>query len=77
MNEMIGYIFGSLDKSEKAIGVIAKALKKQSTHNKWVTAFAILVAAESYITTKLLKQHQEQIEALSRELEELKNEKGE
>lgn len=77
MNEMIGYIFGSLDKTERAIGVLAKAMKKQASHNKWVAAFAILVAADSYITTKMLKQHQEQIEALSKELEELKNEKGE
>lgn len=77
MDEMFKHIFGSLYSSEKAISNIEKSLKRQRNFNKNVVGFAAVVVTY-VIATELYKKIQDrEIEALKKEIEELKAEKGE
>lgn len=70
MNEMIGYIFGSLRNSEAAIKQINKTLRCQTQFNSKVSIFAMC-------TTACLVMQYRKIETLRKEIEELKSVKGE
>ena len=72
MNEMIGYIFGSLHNSEDAIKHINKALKSQAKLNKYFAIMAIMSTGYMYICDYERKKQNRKIEALSKEIEELK-----
>ena len=77
MNEMIGHIFGSLDIHERAISNIYGAIKAQKKLNKR-TAFTLLFT--TLTVTKLISKVEKQnkkIESITKELEELKQTKGE
>lgn len=76
MNEMIGYIFGSLRTSETSIKNIRRILREQARTNRMVTVFALSVTAYVFAAgIQNMKQYKE-IKKLSRELEELKRMKG-
>lgn len=77
MNETVGYIFTCLHNSEKAIQKIANVINAQNKFNKSVARFALVSAA--CVTVQLIRTNQleRKIEALNKELEELKKEKGE
>lgn len=77
MDKMIGYIFGSLSKSEASIVNIKKALKAQRGVNFRLMAGVAVATASIAIVNQHVKMLNEKIEALKTEVEELKNEKGE
>lgn len=77
MNEMIGYVFGNLHIHEKAIADIYGSIQAQKKLNKR-TAVAMLFTTLtiSKLVVRVAKQN-EKIESLTKELEELKETKGE
>lgn len=77
MNEIFGYIFNNLGKSEKAIELICEILNKQNKINKHFTTFMMLTAVYMCVDIYGYKKQEEKIEALSKEIEELKSMKGE
>jgi hypothetical protein len=77
MNEMIGYIFGTLRETERSLKVINKTLKHQTFCNNVV---AISVTALATVVAVIYQEQNEQkakIDALAAEIEELKQAKGE
>lgn len=77
MNEMIGHIFGSLHNSEKAINKIVKVLNAQYKYNKSVSTFAVLSTICLTLQCARTNQLERKIDALNKELKDLKSEKGE
>lgn len=77
MNNMIGYIFGSLHSSEKAISGIIKCLKSQSRVNKAFVLCSVIGAVNIVVLVDKCEQQQKAIEKLAKEIEELKEAKGE
>ena len=77
MNEMVGYIFGSLYNSEEAIKQINKALKKQAKLNRHLVTIALVTSMYMYLNEYRYKNQNNKIKALSKEIEELKSMEGE
>ena len=77
MDKTIGYIFGRLEIDEIAIGNIVSKLKKQMSFNKSVTFFAMACTAYMIVADVMRKEDLKKIEALTKEVEELKETKGE
>ena len=77
MDEMIGYIFGSLRNSEDAIKLINKALKGQAKLNRQLIGVAVCTTLYMYFNEHESRKSNRKIEALSKEIEELKKMKGE
>lgn len=77
MDEMIGYIFGSLKSSEDAVKRINKTLCHQAKINQTRTLFTFAVTV--YIVAAELHNYErnKKIEELSNEIKELKRMKGE
>jgi hypothetical protein len=75
MDEMIGYIFGSLRSSDNAVKGIGKTLKKQEIINR-KTTFSILILA-AYTTVVAMHYHEqnEKIKSLKKEINDLKEPK--
>lgn len=76
MDEIIRYIFGSLRYSETALRVMSKTLKKQRSFNRSVAWFAIIVTAENIVREMQIRNMYSKIEALQKEIKELKNTEG-
>lgn len=77
MNEMVGYVFGSLDTHGRAITELIKVQRAQIKYNKSTTFYALVT---TIAVTDLLcrcKKQEAKIKALSKEIEELKEMKGE
>lgn len=70
MEKMVSYIFGNIETHDRAIVAIAKTLKNQARLNKTVALFAVATGACLYLIDK-------RIEKLTKEIEELKEAKGE
>ena len=77
MEKMISYVFGSLERNERAIGNITNELKKQHRFNKTTTLFAIACTACLIMSDMRHKEDLEKLKALANEVEELKEMKGE
>ena len=77
MNEMIGHIFGSLSNHEKNINDIFKAMRAQLKFNKSVTNYAIITTITVTGITWRMRKQEEKIKSLVKEIEELKEMKGE
>ena len=77
MEKMISYVFGSLERNERAIGNITNELKKQNRFNKTTTLFAVACAACLIVSDMRHKEDLEKLKALANEVEELKETKGE
>ena len=77
MDKTIGYIFGRLEIDEIAIGNIVSKLKKQMSFNKSVTFFAMACKVYMIVADAMRKEDLKKIEALTKEVEELKETKGE
>ena len=77
MDKTIGYIFGRLEIDEIAIGNIVSKLKKQMSFNKSVTFFAMACTAYMIVADAMRKEDLKKIDALTKEVEELKETKGE
>lgn len=77
MAEIMGYICGNLQITEKRLNAVAKALRSQNKINKSVTLFMI-VSTINMITAAMEQQAQaERIRKLEKEIEELKRPEGE
>lgn len=77
MNEMIGYIFGSLDIHDRAISSICNAFKAQKRLNRTTAINMVLISLTvSKLVVKVHEQNKK-IDSLTKELEELKETKGE
>lgn len=76
MDEMIRYIFGSMQSQERSTKNIKKALRMQAKTNTWIALFTI-VSTACMVTAevKRLKMITE-IKALKDEIEELKHAEG-
>ena len=77
MEKMISYVFGSLERNERAIGNITNELKKQRRFNKTTTLFAVVCTACLIVSDMRHKEDLEKLKALANEVEELKEMKGE
>lgn len=75
MEKMIGYIFGSLHNSEKAINDLNKNLKAQKRFNSVVLISILTLTVYESVCEKIIKKQEEKIEALAKEIDELKEEK--
>lgn len=77
MNDMVKYIFGSLQNSEMAISKINHALIKQAKINRRMSmALGITVGYMIALDISITNQNK-QIEKLNKEIEELKHMKEE
>lgn len=72
MNEMIGYVFGGLHNSERAINAILRNQRAQSKFNKSVVTFAFVTVFALHAQQVRIDMQNKKIEALSKELEDLK-----
>lgn len=77
MNETMNYIFGNLHAMEGVIGHIGKALKNQNKINKRVCTAVVVLTAYAVVTDICIKEQNKKIEELSKQIEELKESKGE
>lgn len=77
MNEMIGYIFGSLDTHERTITKLIKTHRAQIKFNKSTAFYAFVTTIAVTDLVYRCKKQEEKIKALSKEIEELKEMKGE
>lgn len=77
MEKMISYIFGNIELHDKAIGSIAKTLRAQANFNKSVKTLTVVSTAWMVLAAVRIKDQQQKIEELTKEVEELKATKGE
>lgn len=75
MNEMLIYIFGNLNASERAMKRINKTLQSQNSINARTTLCLFISMACILAMSAQIKEQREEIEKLSDEVKELK--KGE
>lgn len=75
MNEMLNYIFGSMNASERAIKRINKTLQSQNSINARTTLLFISMACSILAMSAQIKEQREEIKKLSDEVKELR--KGE
>ena len=75
--ETLNYIFSSLHETEDAIGRVVKCLKRQNRINKNFAVFTLVVAANAVVTGLYIQEQDKKIAKLSKEIEELKESKGE
>ena len=77
MEEVFKYVFGNLDRNDRAIHEIKKKLHTQGRFNKNVIiTYAILTAAIGFLKMES-RQRDAEIERLNEEIEELKHKEGE
>lgn len=77
MNEMVGYIFGSLDTHGRAITELIKTHRAQIKFNKSTTFFALVTTITVTDLLRRCKKQEEKLNSLAKEIEELKEMKGE
>lgn len=77
MDKTLGYIFGSLQVSEAAIGGIIKELKTQNRINKLMGLALLLNAIVVWGAAEHCLENKKKIEALTKEIKEMKKLKGE
>lgn len=76
MNEMIGYIFGSLRTSEIEIKNVKKILRSQAKINNRFALYVLLTSICMTVVEIHIQDQNKKIEELSEEIKELKNVKG-
>lgn len=76
MNEMIRYIFGSMQSQERSMKNFKKILKMQTKMNACLTLFTV-VSTACMITAEIKRlEMMTEIKALKDEIEELKHAEG-
>ena len=75
--ETLNYIFGNLCSTEKAIRHIGKCLVHQNKINKQFATFALVAATHAVLVNIYICEQDKKIKKLSKEIEELKETKGE
>jgi hypothetical protein len=77
MNDIIGYIFGSLKSCEDSMEAIKQSLRNQIRINQRVSLFTA-IAAVSIVALEIREiERDKKIRQLKKEVEELKQTKGE
>ena len=81
MENMIGYIFGSLKNTDEAIKDINKHLRRQNGLNKSIVFCSLATVGYLYLVDKRLvgekNELEERLDKMEAEIKELKIEKGE
>lgn len=76
MNEMIRYIFGSMQSQERSMKNVKKTLRMQAKTNTWLTLFTV-VSTACMVTAEVKRlEMMAEIKALKDEIEELKHAEG-
>lgn len=76
MNDLVSYIFRNMDATDKNLVRIYKALVHQNKFNKAVTLFSIVTSLNLFAMRADSKKMQQEITALRKEIDELKESKG-
>lgn len=76
MADMIRYIFRSLNDTETTLRVISKSLKKQASFNRSVTFFGATMALHLIVQEMEIRSINRDLEALQKEIKELKKTEG-
>lgn len=76
MEQMVNYIFSSLSRNERAIKNVHKVINKQKRLNKTVSNLAFIMTIYIIIDGWYEKTQDHRIDALEKEIMELKRVKG-
>lgn len=76
MDDMLSYVFGSLQTSEKTIRSIKYVLRNQAKLNRTLTAFALILTAHTIIMEIHSREQSKKVKKLSKEIKELQSTKG-
>lgn len=77
MDEMMNYIFKSLQNTEKALDKVCRVMRNQTKFNKNMTFFAVAVTTNLIIGEIEKREQAARIRKLESEIEELKRSEGE
>ena len=76
MNDLISYIFRNMDATDKKLVQIYKVLMRQNKFNKAMTLFGVVTALNLFVMRSDSKKMQQEIAALRKEIDELKESEG-
>lgn len=76
MADMIRYIFSSLNDTETTLRVISKLLRKQASFNRSVAFFGVTMALHLIVQEMEIRSINRDLEALQKEVKELKKTEG-
>lgn len=76
MADMIRYIFSSLNDTETTLRVISKSLRKQASFNRSVTFLGMTMALHLIVQEMEIRSINRNLEALQKEIKELKKTEG-
>lgn len=76
MNDFVSYIFRNMDATDKYLVRIYKALVHQNKFNKAVTLFSVVTTLNLFAMRTDSKKMQQEIAALRKEIDELKESEG-
>lgn len=76
MSDMIRYIFSSLNDTETTLRVISKSLRKQASFNRSVTFLGMTMALHLIVQEMEIRSINKDLEALQKEIKELKKTEG-
>lgn len=76
MNDLVSYIFRNMDATDKQLVRIYKALVHQNKFNKAVTLFSIVTTLNLLAMRADSKKMQQEITALRKEIDGLKESEG-
>ena len=76
MNDLVSYIFRHMDATDKRFVCIYKAFVGQNKFNKAVTLFSVVTALNLFVMRADSKKMQQEIAALRKEIDELKESEG-
>lgn len=76
MPDMIRYIFSSLNDTETTLRVISKSLRKQASFNRSVTFLGMTMALHLIVQEIEIRSINRDLEALQKEIKELKKTEG-
>ena len=77
MNELVEHIFGSLNNSERTINDIQKCLAKQARYNLSMSKLIVITQLYIALGAYCLYAQGNKIRVLSKEIKELRQERGE
>lgn len=76
MADMIRYIFSSLNDTETTLRVISKSLRNQASFNRSVAFFGVTMALHLIVQEMEIRSINRDLEALQKEIKELKKTEG-
>ena len=76
MNDFVSYIFRNMDATDKHLVRIYKELVHQNKFNKAVTLFSVVTTLNLFAMRAGSKKMQQEIAALRKEIDELKESEG-